>query len=164
MPRPGPPPYCFAVAITFDSWIRLPTMPAACAVVRPFATKKLNAACSELERACSDMLASSSPVSPSSVAQPNSVAERVAKSRSEISYMSRRLSRHVPHDEKASPRENTATRTGNPTRSIGCSVFERAGLLGGRAQLIDVVHDRGEAELRRRDRCRPRVRRCGDRV
>src|ERR1041384_1182610 len=71
MPRPGPPPNWMALGLTLDSCIRLPMTPAACTLVRPFATKKLNAVCSELDSAASDMLGSAVP-SPglSSVGQP----------------------------------------------------------------------------------------------
>src|SRR5262245_17096283 len=66
MPRPGPPGW-IALGLTLDSCIRLPMTPAACTLVRPLPTKKLNAVCSELDSASSDVLVSSvsSPVSSS---------------------------------------------------------------------------------------------------
>src|SRR5215468_10483103 len=45
MPRPGPPPNCFAFGLTDDSWMRFPTMPADWRFVSPRLTKKLNAVC-----------------------------------------------------------------------------------------------------------------------
>src|SRR5213078_4011760 len=72
MPRPGPPPNCTAFGLMLDSCIRLPITPAAWTLVSPLATKKLNAVCSELESAASDVLVSSVL---SSEAQPATAAD-----------------------------------------------------------------------------------------
>src|SRR5215475_7609836 len=72
MPRPGPPPICAMVGLMPDSCIRLPTTPAAWTLVSPLLTKKLNAFCSLLDSAASDMLVSSVPLS---VAQPAIAAD-----------------------------------------------------------------------------------------
>src|SRR5215468_7853631 len=72
MPRPGPPPICAMVGLMPDSCIRLPITPAVWTLERPLLMKKLNAVCSLLDSAASDMLVSSGWLS---VAQPETAAD-----------------------------------------------------------------------------------------
>ena len=69
------------MGLTLDSCIRLPITPAAWTLVSPLLTKKLNAVCSELDSAASDMLVSSGlPVLSLSVAQPEAAADATRQS------------------------------------------------------------------------------------
>src|SRR5215813_665539 len=75
MPRPGPPPICAMVGLMPDSCIRLPITPAAWTLVSPLLTKKLNAVCSLLDSAASDIAFSGASLSSEAEAQPAIAAD-----------------------------------------------------------------------------------------